>query len=84
MGGIQGREGAIAEVHAVRGGQLILRVASSQMSNSSGNNNCSGGPLGTPGSGRTNFIISTSASSGDGRCYILEQSMDVLEKIFLR
>ena len=27
MGGIQGREGSLAEVHAVRGGQLILRVA---------------------------------------------------------
>lgn len=84
MGGIQGREGAIAEVHAVRGGQLILRVASSQTSPGSGGSSGGGsGNSGISGSGRLNFIISTSSST-DGRCYILEQSMDVLEKIFLR
>ena len=36
MGGIQGREGSLAEVHAVRGGQLILRVAPKAASGSSG------------------------------------------------
>ncbi len=43
MGGIQAREGSLAEVHAVRGGQLILRVASSQTSLSSGGGAGGGG-----------------------------------------
>ena len=30
MGGIQAKAGSVAEVHAVRGGQLILRIAPSQ------------------------------------------------------
>ena len=32
MGGVQARAGSVAEVHAVRGGQLILRVSPSQTS----------------------------------------------------
>ena len=75
MGGIQAREGSLAEVHAVRGGQLILRVASSQTSGSGSG----GGATKSASTPRLNLIIPY-----DGRCYLLEQSMDVLEKIFFR
>lgn len=71
MGGIQAKEGSLAEVHAVRGGQLILRVASSQTS-------------GRPSASRQNSSSKLNLLIPfDGRCYILEQSMDVLEKVFL-
>eukprot|EP00095_Tigriopus_kingsejongensis_P011602 maker-scaffold325_size206031-snap-gene-1.13 protein:Tk11602 transcript:maker-scaffold325_size206031-snap-gene-1.13-mRNA-1 annotation:"gtp cyclohydrolase i nitrile oxidoreductase domain-containing protein" len=71
MGGIQAKEGSLAEVHAVRGGQLILRVAPSQTS-------------GHPSASRQNSASKLNLLIPfEGRCYILEQSMDVLEKIFL-
>ena len=43
MGGIQGREGSLAEVHAVRGGQLILRVAPKAAASSGSSFKASGG-----------------------------------------
>lgn len=146
MGGIQGREGSLAEVHAVRGGQLILRVAPKAAGSSfkvsgsggafnrtgsfkaSGTSSCStpggagpstssaaAGASGASASGGPPAVASSASSSprrhhghqsssvlsrqssrlsfivgpfSDGsecsRCYILEQSMDVLEKVFIR
>ena len=101
MGGIQAREGSIAEVHAVRGGQLILRVAACQTQlgqagpaanaaaiggggigqppTASHNGSGSNTPGNNHGSNKLNFLIPY-----NGHCYLLEQSLDVLEKILVR
>ena len=84
MGGIQAKEGSLAEVHAVRGGQLILRVAASQTSmGGAGGGGGNGGGLGSGSNSRDNSKLNLIIPY-EGRCYLLQQSMDVLEKIFLR
>ena len=107
MGGIQAKAGSVAEVHAVRGGQLILRVAPSQTtahimearreakrkSTRRGKLGSGFASLGGSFEGEGNDIIFynsgsisslTKNSRYNGRCYLLDQSMDILEKIFVR
>ena len=109
MGGIQAKAGSVAEVHAVRGGQLILRVAPSQTtthimearreakrkSSRRGKLGSGFASLGGSFEGEGNDLImfkeasisiSNLAKSNkyNGRCYLLDQSMDILEKIFVR
>ena len=116
MGGIQAKAGSVAEVHAVRGGQLILRVAPSQTTahimeakREAKRKGSRKGKLGSgftslggsfEGEGNIGYISyvgnfshsreggSTSSLSKtnkyNGRCYLLDQSMDILEKIFFR
>ena len=106
MGGIQAREGSIAEIHAVRGGQLILRVAAcqtqlgaasgpaanaaslggsgSQTANGSGANTPGGGGSGVPGGGGGSGSKLKILIPYNGHCYLLDQSLDVLEKILVR
>jgi hypothetical protein len=80
MGGISSRPGSIAEVHAVRGGQLILRVAQSQTSQ--------GTNVAAVSSNKDKLHRQQSLNimlvPYNGHCYILDQSMDVLEKVLSR
>ena len=90
MGGIQAKAGSVTEVHAVRGGQLILRVSTSQTSKQ-----CP-----APKTKRQNSFRGLISLKGNlweeveklekktikvyhGHCYLLDQSIDILEKIFL-
>ena len=107
MGGIQAKAGSVAEVHAVRGGQLILRIAPSQTtahimeakrearkrSSRRGKFGSGFASLGGSFEGEGNEIsqckdVSMGSLSKinkyNGRCYLLDQSMDILEKIFSR
>ena len=108
MGGIQAKSGSVAEVHAVRGGQLILRVAPSQTTahimEAKKEAKRKSSRRGKFGSGFTSLGGSFEGDGNDtifckegsissltkqvakynGRSYLLDQSMDVLEKIFIR
>ena len=107
MGGIQAKAGSSCEVHAVRGGQLILRVAPSQTTlhimEAKKEAKRRGLRRGKLGSGFASLGGSFEGEGNDhelntvgvgysvaktakynGRCYLMDQSMDVLEKIFIR
>ena len=109
MGGIQAKAGSVAEVHAVRGGQLILRVAPSQTtahimearreakrkSSRRGKLGSGFASLGGSFEGDNNDMMFSKENSFtsslskcnnryNGRCFLLDQSMDILEKIFVR
>jgi len=67
------------EVHAVRGGQLILRVAPQFARQSLGGH----GNAAKRGYNQQNQSIAAANKAGyNGNCFITAQSMDVLEKIF--
>jgi hypothetical protein len=94
MGGIQARAGSVAEVHAVRGGQLILRVSPSQTSKHCNevikkskrhNTNRCLTLLGVIGNSweEVEQVEKKTIKAYHGHCYLLDQSMDILEKIFL-
>jgi hypothetical protein len=94
MGGVQARAGSVAEVHAVRGGQLILRVSPSQTSKqlNTGNKRSRRQSktkcltlLGVIGNNweEVEKVEKSSVKQYNGHCHLLDQSMDILEKIFL-
>ncbi len=98
MGGVQAKEEADVEVHSVRGGQLILRVAPQVTKFPSSSGGGPGDGAGTGGGGGGGSVGSTDHHNPrglskresrlsliipyQGKCFILEQGMDVLEKIF--
>ena len=92
MGGIQAKAGSVAEVHNVRGGQLILRVAPSQTTaqREAKRRNKGRFPSGLASLGASferddSFEGPTLPTAGRrGKCYLLDQNMDILEKIFSR
>ena len=92
MGGIQAKAESVAEVHAVRGGQLILRVSPSQTSKQcnaarkkSKRRNSLRGLIahGVAGWDEVESLEKKTVKTYHGHCFLLDQSMDILEKIFL-
>ena len=94
MGGVQARAGSVAEVHAVRGGQLILRVSPSQTARNLNTVNKRSKRqsrtkcltlLGVIGNGweEIEMVEKSEVKPYFGHCHLLDQSMDILEKIFL-
>ena len=94
MGGVQARAGSVAEVHAVRGGQLILRVSPSQVARNLNDEDKRSRRqnktkcltlLGVTGNSweEIETVEKSSVKQYTGRCHVFDQSMDILEKILL-